>query len=93
MAVITGNKKRIPISVQLFNKKGEVVQTYYKSVKSRIVADVQVGLQKKGVVRGTCRVTYNREQDYWNEFDFTDFATFNKILSVDTEKSLVQDFL
>jgi hypothetical protein len=90
---LNGNKKRIPIHVRLFDKNGKVVHNYQRTVKSRIVSAVQVGLENKDVITGTCRITYNKEKDYWNEFNFVDFSSFNETLSVDTEKDLIKDFI
>lgn len=87
------SKKRIPIQVKLFNKKGEVIQNYYRTVKARILVDVQVGLKNKDTVYGTCRVIYNKNKDYWNEFNFTDFKKFKDTLAVDTELDLVKEFV
>lgn len=93
MSKLKGNKKRIPINVKLFDANSKVVHNYNRTVKSRIVTAVQVGLENKDVIKGTCRITYNKEKDYWNEFNFTDFNLFNETLTIDTEKDLIKDFI
>lgn len=86
-------KKRIPIQVKLFNKNNEIVQRYQRTVKARILTDVQVGLKNKDIEYGTCRVTYNKDKDYYNEFNFTEFKKFKDTLAVDTELDLIREFI
>lgn len=84
---------RLPIRVKLFDKNNKVVQTYQRTIKNRIMLDVQVGLSSESVLKGTCRVTYNMKEDYWNEFDFTTFSEFRNNLTQITEKDLVKEFI
>ncbi len=90
MAQVSGRKKRIPIKVSLFNKNGEVIANYQRTVISRILDDVQVGSNNKAFFSGTCRVTYT--PGYWNEFNFTNFNEFRRSLIIDTEKDLILEF-
>lgn len=85
-------KKRIPIKVTLYDKNNDTVSNYQRTVKSRIIDDVQVGLKNKAVIMGVCRVTYSNENDYWNEFNFTTLTEFKNSLSIDTELSLIKEF-
>jgi hypothetical protein len=84
---------RLPIKVRIFNENGQLVQSYNRTIKTRIIADVQVGLTAKDAFEGTCRVTYNPKEDYWNEFNFRTYSEFIHNLNQITEKDLVKEFI
>jgi len=93
-ATITGKKIRIPIRIQFFDDKNvQVGKTISRTVKSRIIRDVQVGLKNKGVFYGECTIFYDGDNDYLNSFRFTSLKQFTDTLSVDTELDLVREFI
>jgi hypothetical protein len=82
---------RLPMQVKLFNEKGEVVQSINSTKKSQVRLRVH-GLSRGKWVKGACRVWYNKPNDFWNEFEFTNLAQLEAGLITVTEKPLV-DFL
>jgi hypothetical protein len=82
---------RLPAQVKLFNEKDEVVLVINSTKKSQIRLRVH-GLPRDKWQYGTCRVWYNRPNDYWNEFGFTSLAQLEAGLVTVTEKPLI-DFM
>lgn len=93
MATIVGRKRRILVNVRFFDKNGIPVHYCTSKIKKRIIRIVQLYSDKYGIVSGTCRVTYNKKEKYWNEFNFTDIETFLNILDIDTESKLVKEYM
>lgn len=85
-----GMKIRVKTRVKLF-KNNEVVYDRTRSVVRGFIVELK-GLPASEWDRGICRVTYNREMDYWNEFEFTNFEDFHNNLITDTEPDLIQTF-
>lgn len=89
---------RLPMRVELFDEKDQLIETIISSKKSQIRLRVQ-GISKAGRrigasswVKGTCRVFYNKPNNYWNEFTFTSLSQFDAGLITVTEKPLI-DYL
>lgn len=82
---------RLPMQVKLFNEKGEIVLSVNSSKKSQVRLRVH-GLSRSKWQSGTCRVWYNKPNDFWNEFSFTSLAQLEAGLITVTEKPLI-DFL
>lgn len=82
---------RLPAQVKLFNEEDEVVLIINSTKKSQIRLRVH-GLPRNKWTYGTCRVWYNRPNDFWNEFSFTSLAQLEAGLITVTEKPLI-DFL
>jgi hypothetical protein len=82
---------RLPLLVRLFNEKGELVLSINSTKKSQIRTRLHA-LPRAEWQYGTCRVWYNKPNDFWNEFSFGSIAQLDAGLITVTEKPLV-DFL
>lgn len=82
---------RLPIHVTLFDSEGQEVQRFNSSKKSQIRLKLQ-GVSRGEWQSGTCRVFYNKPNDFWNEFKFSSVAQFEAGLLTVTERPLI-DFL
>lgn len=83
---------RLPLRVELFNEKDELVQTITSSKKSQICLKLH-GLsdgKRRLWTYGTCKVFYNRPNDFWNEFKFESLNQFEAGLLTVTEKPLIE---
>jgi hypothetical protein len=79
---------RLPIQVHLFDESSQVVMTINSTKKSQIRLRVQ-GLSRSKWQYGTCRIWYNKPEDYYNEFTFTTVSQLDNVLTDDTEKGLI----
>jgi len=82
---------RFPIHVELFNENGESVYVINSTKKSQIKLRLQA-FSRKNWAFGTCRVWYNKREEFYNEFRFTKASQLEEGLIACTEKPLV-DFL
>lgn len=82
---------RLPMQVKLYNADHELVESINSTKKSQVRLRLQA-LPRGHWQYGTCRVYYNKPNDFWNEFKFTNFAQLEAGLVTVTEKPLV-DFL
>ena len=78
------------MGIKLF-RDGKVVYRTTRYVRQRIYSFVEAKKNSEWDY-GTCRVWYNVENDYWNEFEFHTVSQLNKILVTDTEPDLVATF-
>lgn len=85
---------RLPIHVTLFDEKGRQIQRFSSTKKSQVrlrVHGLSTG-KRRSWAYGTCRVFYNRPNDFWNEFRFNSLTQLEAGLTTVTEKPLI-DFL
>lgn len=82
---------RLPIQVHLFDASGQLVQSINSTKKSQVRLRVH-DFPREGWIFGTCKVWYNKPEDYYNEFGFTNIAQLDHGLTVSTEKELVDFF-
>lgn len=85
------DKVRLRMSIKLF-KDGEMVKRVTYRKKSSARAFIKY-LSAAEWTSGIVRVWYNVAEEYWNEFEFHSYEDFDKTLSTDTEKDLVQTFV
>ncbi len=83
------NKTRLALRIKLYENSKVVLSTTMR-IKARARAFVEANLTPERT--GRCRVYYNYDKDYWNEFEFSNLREFNEILIVDTEKDLIAAF-
>lgn len=82
---------RLPVNVELFNENGESVQVINSTKKSQIRLKLQ-DIPRTKWTFGTCRVWYNKPEDFYNEFRFSNVHQFEEGLVACSEKPLI-DFL
>lgn len=85
---------RIQMDIKLY-KNNEVLAYTTKWVKSRAVGWVTEKLNDKKLKydEGWCKVWYDKKQDYFNHFPFTNLAQFKQGLSQVTELDLIRDIV
>lgn len=79
---------RLPIQVKLFNGKGELVETINSSKKSQVRLRVH-DFPRANWTFGTCRIWYNKSEDFWNEFIFLTPTQLHEGLTTDSEQELI----
>ncbi len=84
---------RVPgVSIHLkLKNKGKVVLSRTFPLATRVYSQLERSSTPEWTL-GVCRVWYNREKDYWNEFEFKTAEELHRILAQDTEKDLVETF-
>jgi hypothetical protein len=82
---------RLPVQVKLFNEKSEIVLNINSTKKSQVRLRVH-GISRANWQFGVCRVWYSKDEDFYNEFSFTNLAQLDEGLTVNTEKDLI-DYL
>ncbi len=82
---------RLRIDIKLF-VGSKLTKRTSRRIKSRLVAFVQEqSLVEPKWTLGTCRVWYDLEKDYWNEFTFMNVNALNIGLASLTDPALVKD--
>ncbi len=82
---------RLPTNVELFNENGESVAVFNSTKKSQIRLRLHA-IPRTAWAFGTCRVYYNKPNNFWNEFRFTNLSQLESGLIAITEKPLI-DYL
>ena len=82
---------RLPIRMTLFNSNDEIVQKYSGTKKSQAIAKL-LNVSRTEWNYGVCRVWYNKQEDYWNEFRFTEPSQLKENLTIDTEWAMIEAF-
>jgi hypothetical protein len=78
------------IQVTLFDG-GHPVQVEEFRTKTAAQGFVSSNLGVNRQRLGRCRIWYNAEQDFWNEFESTSLKEFQEKLDADTERELLND--
>ena len=83
-------KLRLRIDLKLFKDDKMVFRTTCR-MKSTARARIEAGISSEWTL-GRCRVWYNVNDDYWNEFEFYSYEDFTEKLALFTEQDLVETF-
>jgi len=87
---------KIPIRVSILDAKtGETVSTSTFTRQGQLSDFVQLRIRenRENNVRFEAKVLYNRQQDYYNEFEFKTFKEFKEKLDGCLERELLKDLL
>lgn len=83
---------RIPINVTFYDKEtGRQVVTHLSTIKTKIRRVTADTLAQNANCRMECKVTYSKEQDSWNRFEFTTMADFDKKLAPCLEIEMLRE--
>jgi len=85
---------RVPITVKIFNAKNdEMIFNASSSVKSKIrnLTSEALAQNENLDVVGTAKVTYSREQDSFNSFDFKTIEEFDEKMGPILEIGLLRE--
>jgi hypothetical protein len=70
---------------------GKAVITHQSGIKSKIRSLTSGSHAENPNLRMECKVTYSRDQDSWNKFEFTSMADFDKKLAPCLELDLLKE--
>lgn len=87
---------RIPIKLSIFDvQNGKMVFYTSSTVKSKIVSNLCVFLAQNRSLEwvGSCKIIYNKTDDYFNEFEFSTITCLNENISICTETNFLNDLL
>lgn len=83
-----GAKLRIRMDLKLY-ENSELVFHTTRFIKARIIADAT----RRRFSEGKCKVWYNIDKGYWNQFSFESCSELSDILRTDTEADLIREFI
>ena len=86
-------KRKIKVYIKLFKDGVKIAQTYRVLKVGRIGYTERIlnVMKKYDYDSGTIKVIYNKEKEYWNEFDFTS-ENVDECLKADLDPQLIKDF-